>query len=100
MSTSEAHKDLAGFHALEGAVSRALEKIRMLEQDLARTRARKDEVEGLLQRMNQGEESPARMAEKLEVLREENDDLRARIAQGQGVAERLLARVRYLEDHG
>lgn len=100
MSTSEAHKDLAGFHALEGAVSRALERIRGLEDDLARTRARKDEVEALLQRMNTGEESPARMAQKLEALRAENEELRSRVTQGQGVAERLLARVRYLEDHG
>jgi hypothetical protein len=50
--------------------------------------------------MTTGEESPARMAERLEVLSAENEDLRRRLSEGRATAERLLARVRYLEEHG
>lgn len=100
MSRSEAHEDVAGFRALEEAVEEALARIRELEASLRETRARKEEVEGLLDRMTSGEENPARMAESLEVLGADNHDLRSRLKVGREVTERLLARVRYLEEHG
>ena len=40
------------------------------------------------------------MAERLQALKSENTDLRERLDEGRTVAERLLARVRYLEEHG
>lgn len=100
MSKSEAHDDVPGLEALEQAVGRALDRVRALERDLEQTRSRNQEVEELLQRMTSGEESPARMAERLQALKSENTDLRERLDEGRTVAERLLARVRYLEEHG
>lgn len=100
MSTSEGPIELEGLGGLQNAISRVLTRVRALEAELREARERKDEVEALLQRMTTGEESPSRMAERLETLTAENADLRSRISQGQAVAERLLARVRYLEEHG
>lgn len=100
MSTSEAQTDLEGLEALGTAVSRVLGRVRTLESELREARSQRDEMEALLQRMNTGEESPARMAERLEALTEENRDLRRRVNEGRAAAERLLARVRYLESQG
>ena len=100
MSTSEVRDDLLGLGALDAAVARALERIRALEADLEAARSRSGEVEELLQRMTAGEESPARMAERLRALQAQTGDLRERLEKGLAVADRLLARVRYLEEHG
>ena len=50
--------------------------------------------------MSEGDENPARMAQRLKLLDQENGDLKRRIEAGREIAQRLLARVRYLEDHG
>ncbi|HSM05468.1 MAG TPA: hypothetical protein VK858_12690 [Longimicrobiales bacterium] len=100
MSTSEVHDGESGFQVLEASIDRALGRIRELEVELHRTRTRRDEVEGLLQRMSEGDENPARMAQRLKLLDQENGDLKRRIEAGREIAQRLLARVRYLEDHG
>lgn len=91
---------MEGLDALQGTVERVLREHLALEEELRSTRSRRDEVEELLQRMTTGEESPARMAERLEALTVENEDLKRRITEGRATAERLLARVRYLEEHG
>ena len=100
MSTSEGGSDLQGLQELQRTVDRVLARYRPLKEELHATRERRDEVEALLQRMTTGEESPARMAERLEALNVENQDLRRRLEEGRAGAERLLARVRYLEEHG
>lgn len=100
MSRSEADERIPGFGSLEEAVGRALQRISELEEALARTTARRDEMEGLLRRMTTGEESPALMARRLDELDHENQDLRGRLRSGLEATDRLMARVRYLEDHG
>ncbi|UCC27127.1 MAG: hypothetical protein JSU98_08460 [Gemmatimonadales bacterium] len=100
MSTSEVRDDLMGLEALAASVARALKRIRALETDLEAIRARNSEVEDLLQRMTTGEESPARMVEQLRALQTQNGDIRERLEKGLAVTDRLLARVRYLEEHG
>lgn len=100
MSTSEGHDTENGFDTLSQAIDRALARIGELEGELRRTRARRDEVEELLQRMTAGEESPAQMARRLKNLDRENVELRRRLDAGQEIADRLLARVRYLQEHG
>lgn len=99
MSTSEVPEIDNGFGALSGAVTRALARIEELEEELQRTRARRDEVEALLQRMTAGEENPAHMAQRLKSLGRENGELRGRLNSGREIADRLLARVRYLQEH-
>ena len=100
MSTSEGPSPVEGLNELEAAVEDAVDRIRGLGEELRATRARRDEVEALLQRMNTGEESPAHMARELRTLQAENEELRRRLTEGKAVVERLLARVNYLEAHG
>ncbi len=83
---------------LEKAVVRALERIGTLEAGLEAARSRRDEVEGLLARMADGDENPAHMQERLTVLEAENADLRRRLDEGREGVERLLAKIRFLEE--
>jgi len=92
--------DQGGLTALEAVVDRAVRRIRDLEGALRESSERRDEAEALLQRLNDGAENPADMARRLEALLAENADLRARLDGGREAAERLLARVRYLEEQG
>jgi hypothetical protein len=67
--------------------------------DRARTaESRTGELEALLARFSSGEEDPGAYVEKLRTLEEENADLRGRIEQGREAAQRLLARIRFLEE--
>lgn len=100
MSTSEGDRGTAGIAALEGAVDRMLDRIRELEETVRKTNRRRQEVEVLLQRMTTGDEDPARMSDRIRVLEAENADLRGRLGDGREGVERLLARVRYLEENG
>lgn len=87
-----------GFQALEGAVGRVLEELARVRLRAEAAHRRSEELEGLLRSFEAGEESPGRMQERLTVLEAENEDLRARIERGRETAERLLARIRFLED--
>lgn len=84
--------------ALEKAVGRALERIGTLESGLEVARGRRDEVEELLARMADGEENPADMQERLHLLETENAELRRRLHEGREGVERLLAKIRFLEE--
>lgn len=100
MSTSEGDSGIAGFSALESAVERLLDRVGELEDAVRKTNRRRQEVETLLERMTTGEENPARMSEQIRVLESENEDLRRRLDEGRAGVDRLLARVRYLEENG
>ncbi len=48
--------------------------------------------------MTSGEEGPREMIVKLDILEEENRDLRKRLDEGRKGVDRLLARVKFLEE--
>ena len=83
---------------LENAVSAALKQLQRLEDEVARMHAEGEALEGLLKGVTSGEEGPREMIEKLHVLEEENRDLRSRLDEGRAGVERLLARVKFLEE--
>ena len=83
---------------LENAVSAALKQFQWLEDEVARMHAEGEALEGLLKGVTSGEEGPREMIEKLHVLEEENRDLRSRLDEGRAGVERLLARVKFLEE--
>ena len=83
---------------LENAVSAALKQFQRLEDEVARMHAEGEALEGLLKGVTSGEEGPREMIEKLHVLEEENRDLRSRLDEGRAGVERLLARVKFLEE--
>ncbi|MGD2069159.1 MAG: hypothetical protein PVI57_10840 [Gemmatimonadota bacterium] len=83
---------------LEAAVHRTLERVGDLERLLQSERARCTGLEELLWSFQEGEEDPAAMKERLEALQEENADMKERLQKGREAVERLLARIRFLED--
>lgn len=87
-----------GLPALESAVSRTVGELRELRRRVAEGARRSADLEALLAGFQSGAETPDRMRLRLERLEEENRDLRARIAQGRESVERLLARIRFLEN--
>jgi chromosome segregation ATPase len=84
--------------ALEGAVQALLSRVAEAEASRAEAQARRDEVEGLLREMSEGDADPAEMAKRLEALEAENEELRHRIDEGLAGVDRLLARIRFLEN--
>ena len=88
----------SGLPALEAVVGRALEEMRGLRERAAAAAQRAAELEALLGSFQSGGDSPERMKQRLDLAQAENQELRARVGQALETVERLLARVRYLED--
>ncbi|MEX0979909.1 MAG: hypothetical protein WDZ89_02375 [Gemmatimonadota bacterium] len=83
---------------LEEAVGRALERMSALQRRATGAEARVRDLEALLRRFTSGDDNPARLMDRLRLLQEENDELRARLNEGREGAERLLARIRFIEE--
>lgn len=99
MSRSERSVDVEGaLEGLEGSVTRAVDRIRELEGRLRAAEARRREVEALLARMTSGEESPVDMQDRMRELEAQNGDFRRRLDEGREGIERLLTRIRFLEE--
>jgi chromosome segregation ATPase len=101
MSTSEPKASGAERHALvrlEGAVSRALERIRQLESQLEDSRRQSGELDQVLGQITSGELPPSSLMERMHALEAENADLRQRLTGARERVERLLAKIRFLEE--
>ena len=106
MSSSGSRKKIASdgvspdqaVERLENAVDAALTQVERLEGEVARMHTQSEALEGLLKGVTSGEEGPREMIEKLQILEEENRDLRSRLDEGRAGVERLLARVKFLEE--
>lgn len=102
MSTSEDRSEngaeRAALQALEGAVGKLLDQVRALSTRVEKADARRDEVEDLLRRITAGDENPAQLHGRVRDLENENADLRQRLDEGREGVERLLAKIRFLED--
>lgn len=85
---------------LESAVGRLLADREALEGRVRLARERVDEVEGLLRKLTRGEVDPAGLADRVRALEAENADLRRRIEEAREGVDRLLARIRFLEEQG
>jgi predicted RNase H-like nuclease (RuvC/YqgF family) len=83
---------------LEGAVTAALDQIERLKGEVARMQTQGEALEGLLKGVTSGEEGPREMIDKLHILEEENHDLRDRLDQGRAGVDRILTRVKFLEE--
>ena len=83
---------------LEKAVTAALEQVEQLKGEVVRVHAQGEALEGLLKGVTSGEGGPREMIDRLHILEEENDDLRRRLDEGRAGVDRLLARVKFLEE--
>ena len=83
---------------LENAVNAALKQVESLQGDVVRMQRQGEALEGLLKGVTSGEEGPRELIEKIHIIEEENRDLRSRLDEGRAGVERLLARVKFLEE--
>ena len=102
MSSSDSEKEAASpdvaIARLEEAVTSALEEVHRLRGEISRLDAQGQELEGLLRGVTTGEGGPREMVDRLHVLEEDNRDLRARLKLGREGIEKLMKRIRFLED--
>ncbi len=102
MSNSDSEKEAVSpdvaIARLEEAITTVLEEVHRLRGELSRMDAQGQELEGLLRGVTSGEEGPREMVDRLHVLDEENRDLRARMKLGREGIEKLLKRIRFLEE--
>ena len=83
---------------LEGAVGDMLARLTWMSERMALAEEKSEELEELLKRFTGHEVEPAHMVSRLRALEDENADLRSRIEQGREGVQRLLAKIRFLEN--
>ena len=98
MSRRGANKPRVALDALEKAVAAALSEIQSLKDQLASSQAKNATAEAVLQKSTQNEGASLDLMDHLGVLQTENDDFRARLEQGREAVDRLLAKIRFLEE--
>lgn len=90
--------DRAALQALERAVGQALDRLEALRLRAEAAEAKAHDLEALLARFTEDGDSAGRMIERMKALERENADLRRRLDQGRDGVDRILARIRFLED--
>lgn len=98
MSRRGADKPRVALDALESAVADALSEIQSLKNQLASSQARNATAEAVLQKSTKNGGASLDLMDHLGVLQSENDDFRARLEQGREAVDRLLAKIRFLEE--
>jgi seryl-tRNA synthetase len=83
---------------LERRVAEALEQLRTLRTRAQEAEARSREYAELLKRFTADGDEPGRLLTRVESLEGENADLRGRLDTGREGVERMLARLRFLEE--
>jgi chromosome segregation ATPase len=71
-----------------------------LRDDLRAAQLQGRRMEEILRKFSGGEEDPASLAARLQELEAANRDLLERLSKGRAGVERLLARIRFLEEQG
>jgi predicted RNase H-like nuclease (RuvC/YqgF family) len=83
---------------LEQAVGRALERIDELEEKLRASERRVGDLDQVLAGITGGGLEPSVLVDGVRALEEENAELRRRLAGGREGVERLLSKIRFLEE--
>lgn len=86
------------FDALERAVSELLGHLEAMDERLAASEARGAELGEVVQRFTGDEGEADRILTRLQVLEDENVDLRRRLEQGREGVDKILAKIRFLEN--
>ncbi len=100
MSSNGSKDTEAAIKRLNSAVDSALGEIDRLRGELSKARSHNAELEDMLKGITSGERSPAQMMLELEKAQEQNGDMRERLEQGRDAVDRLLAKIRFLEEQG
>jgi len=88
------------FKRLEVAVNSAAAQLKELRGRLGQAQEDCRGMKELLRKFTEGEEDPAGLMTRLNDLDSENRELLARIKIGKEGVDRLLARIRFLEEQG
>lgn len=86
------------FDALERAVNELLGHLEDMDERLVASEARGSELGEVVRRFTGDEGEADRILTRLHTLEEENADLRRRLDQGREGVDRLLAKIRFLEN--
>ena len=90
--------EVGHFVTLEAAVGRVVERMRMLERQLDEARRRAAELDGVLGRLTGGDLPPSALLERLSAAEARNQVLEQRLKEGRSRVERLLVKIRFLEE--
>ena len=92
--------DQEAFDRLEAAAEAASARLESLKVELRTSAAKAAEMETLLRKFTGGEEDPSDLLSRLQRLEDENGVLTERLRKGRDGIQRLLARIRFLEEQG
>lgn len=88
----------AAFARLERAVGRLLDRLEATTMRAEAAEARGTELATLVERFTGNEEDAGELVDRLKRLEAQNEDLRSRLEQGRDGVDRMLARIRFLEN--
>jgi predicted nuclease with TOPRIM domain len=83
---------------LEAAVGTALERLAAMSKRVTAAEAKSAEFGEIVKRITGDEADAGRLLSRLKRLEDENADLHHRLDQGRAGVDRLLARIRFLEN--
>jgi predicted nuclease with TOPRIM domain len=98
--TKKRNRAVPAFDALEEAVNVAAAQLKELRGGLVRAQEEGREMRELLRKFTAGEADPAHLMSRLGELESENQELLDRMKTGKEGVDRLLARIRFLEEQG
>ena len=87
------------FSALEGAIGEALQQLAAMTERAQAAERKSAELNELMSRLTGNPEEAGEVLTRLKMLEEENAVLRSRLERGRDGVERLLKKIRFLEDH-
>jgi hypothetical protein len=90
--------DRAAFTELEGAVSTVLDQLVDAKARVSEAEGKSVELEEIVRRFTGDEGEAGRLLSQLSDLQSENEDLKQRLATGRAGVDRLLAKIRFLEE--
>jgi predicted RNase H-like nuclease (RuvC/YqgF family) len=90
--------EVEAFAALERAVGQALDTLSEMSERLEAAEAKSDELGEVVKTFTGDHSEADRILSRLKLLEEENSDLKGRLAEGRSGIERLLAKIRFLEN--
>lgn len=92
------HDPQASLEALQSSVRRVLDELARLRREVTARERRLSEAEAVLRQVGEGQGDPVAMQRQIGLLQAENEQLRARLQEGREGVDRLLSRVRFLEE--
>lgn len=86
------------FASLEGAVGEVLERLTTMTARAEAAERKSAELNELMRRFTGNPEQAGDILTRLRLLEDENEDLKGRLEKGRAGVDRLLAKIRFLEN--